>query len=217
MKKLRDIFPADDPLSNLVFRLAIIREDLAIEGLLIVEDSLPKVDRGDIRCRRGYLMRRHILTIHTAIEIFREEGALIQRMITHPLDEQQRRVGRNLEVVRNALNRHWDTLSKWRNTIGGHIDKDLVDRLLREMADLDGWIEVEPDPKKAAPRNHFWRLPYGVFNLATLPEGFDLSDDEAGRKFFSKTGKTIVGLFNMLLPVIDSVIRHQIHRMRAWE
>jgi hypothetical protein len=216
-KKLREVFPADDPLSNLAFRLAIVREDLAIEGLLILEESLPDVDRGDILCRRGYLMRRHILTIHTATDIFRQEGALIERIITSPVDDQERLIGRNLNIARRALNKHWDKLSKWRNTLGGHIDKDLVARLLRDMGDLRGWIELDPDPTRARSKNHFWRLPYGIFNLALLPEGFDLNDDEAGNRFFSESGKTMVGLFKILLPAIDSILRHQIYRMRAWE
>jgi hypothetical protein len=216
-KKLRDIFPPDDALSNLIFRLTVVREDLAMEALLIFEESIPSADRKDVNLRRGYAMRRHFLSIHTAMDIFREEGTLIQRLIAQPTNELEETIGKHLEKVRKVLNKHWDRLAELRNDVGGHIDKEYSSRILKTMGHMEGAIVLEPDPKLASPANHHWRLPYAVFNMGILPEGFDLNDEEAGSEYFAAHGKLMHDLFRTLLPALDNLIRFQIRRMRAWK
>jgi hypothetical protein len=208
-KRLADVFPADDPLSNLVFRLAIIREDLAMEAMLLMQDEL-RADRGDPMCRRAYLARRHILTMHTARDVFGSEGALIQRIISRPENDHERSLGPGLAQARALLNKHFETLAGWRNDLGGHLDRELV---LEKHANLTGPIEVPSHPTRYHTAEHYWRLPYKALMQGLLWNPAKGSEVGSFRDFWI----LLRDLINVLVPTLDAVIRAQIYRQRAWQ
>jgi hypothetical protein len=147
--KLAEFFPPDDPHTSWLFRLMVIRDDLAFEteNLMWVEDE-KHGDRKEDRAtwKTSYFIRRLSVSLLEAWNIFTHDvTSFIKqlddndgKMIAHPL----RQAIKDIERVK-------PTLKNMRDVLGGHVrpKDDAVPTVIRSWSATAGRITISRDPQ----------------------------------------------------------------------
>jgi hypothetical protein len=150
--KLGRVFPAADSLSNVLFRLAVLRDDLVLEVLGLTQESDTFLDRGDSTCRKLYFLRRICLTLHAMQDVLKSPA--INDFCKAPPSDLAKGVSQLIIDAKRGLKKAENDLGLARNKASGHLDEETFQRLLRDESDFDGLIQLG-----ARVRDSFYRLP----------------------------------------------------------
>jgi hypothetical protein len=117
--KLRQWFPADDPLAAPIARLCILREDLLLEMHGVYNEDVRDLDDGWPSFRRMYFLRN---LVRTQSELSRG----IHTLVRHPefkklLDKEPTPVRKQFRMAVRAISRAHQVVRDVRNDICGHV------------------------------------------------------------------------------------------------
>jgi hypothetical protein len=196
---LRDVFPHEHAITRLLFRLAILKEDLRIEmhGMLS-NDFLPLGD-GTPAYHGTYFLRRAVITL---VEI--NKGITNRHLISYlkrlPKDLAENHLDDFL-VNRQVLISNFERINTIRKTLSAHADSIAYDRLLETYRDLDGPIRIAD----AAAESYFG-VAYGAVLLGCLEgeiKGHEDFDRELGRftELITRTAGAAIIAIDILLAV----------------
>jgi hypothetical protein len=140
--KLRRWFPPSDPVATAVAVLCVLREDFLLELRGIIGDDFGALDANDAASRRLYFWRNSLRTL-TEIQDYlnRLNGEAAFRAA---MQRERPEVRETFETLKRELNRaSEDFLRDLRNTLGGHIDRDVIQATLDQMDPLqEGLFDV---------------------------------------------------------------------------
>lgn len=146
-RTLLQLFPYGHERSPLMWRLAIVRDDIAFEfdgAAFAVGDAARSIgsDHGEAMWRIGYFIRRLSVSVLEALNMLDAPGGVMQ---THQLQAEQysHREGlhRGLRDLRKKLGEVDKLLKPIRNSIGGHVRPN--DANPKKGADATESIEVQ--------------------------------------------------------------------------
>ena len=124
-------FPANDPVATSVARLCILREDLYLETLALIEESLPPLDKNTAVWRMTYFWRNSVRTlfeIRSAIEILYSEDEFRNALESQPLPLRDA-----FKSLKDEIVKAHGVLKPIRNSIGGHVLQQAVKKGLSNM------------------------------------------------------------------------------------
>jgi hypothetical protein len=140
--RLRKWFPPNDPVATAVAMLCVLREDFLIELYGIVDDQLGRLDDNDAGYRRTYFWRNSLRTLE-------EIKNVMNRLNSHSefrdaMSKEPPEVSEAFEGLKSSLNKGSDEfLRVLRNTIGGHLDEEMVQATLDGMDPLtEGLVQI---------------------------------------------------------------------------
>ena len=199
-KCLAACFPPRDPLSGLVFRLAILREDLTIEFNGQRIEEITDMDRGDHLARRLYFTRRSFVTLFAMREVLQDSGNVVQEAIESACTKPEATIAERLAVLRATLNKSFDAIKGCRHEAGAHLDPDVFRRVLDEHGTV--WGEMQIGDTYGG---NFWRLAHKAALAALLPPG-TASTNEAMTAEALKVSRTMMELIKGVVPAIDHLV-----------
>jgi hypothetical protein len=136
-------FPYNDPIAASVARLCILREDLYLETMALLEESIPSLDKNSPPWRLMYFWRnsvRTLLEIRSALETLQRDRKFLNSFAAQP-EQFQEAFNKLAQKIRTAH----DLLKDVRNEIGGHVKLQAVKEALSNMdMDSNGLIELGP-------------------------------------------------------------------------
>lgn len=129
--RIRTWFPPDDPLAEIVARLCILREDLALEMHGLDEKELGGLDGNSEEWRRVYFLRSLIRTMK---EITHALEALSRNPeFKHILGTSPAKYRTEFKRVVRGMNSSRGTVKRIRDSLGGHVLSSVIRTALREM------------------------------------------------------------------------------------
>lgn len=121
--KLAELFPADDPRTPWLLRLAMIGDDLRFE--LMSAFSLNKDSTADDTWKAAYFIRKITVTLSEAGNIFRSDVPAWIKTLRNP----DPRFLEAMKVVLKLVNETRPEIDRIRNGIGGHVRPDKIEKL----------------------------------------------------------------------------------------
>jgi hypothetical protein len=140
--RLRKWFPPKDPVATAVAMLCVLREDFLLELYGITNDRIDRLDDNDTGFRRTYFWRNSLRTleeIKNVLNSLNSDATFRDSMSSKPPD-----IKAAFEELKRELNKTSDEfLRDLRNTVGGHLDQEMVQITLDGMnPEREGLIEV---------------------------------------------------------------------------
>lgn len=136
-------FPNNDPIAATVARLCILREDLYLETMALMEESIPSLDKNSPPWRLMYFWRnsvRTLMEIRSALETLQIDKRFLGSLAAQP-EQFQEAFNKLVQKIRAAH----DLLKDVRNEIGAHVKLQAVQEALANMnMDSNGLIELGP-------------------------------------------------------------------------
>lgn len=130
---LGDFFPPDDPLSWWLYRLAVVRDDVAFEVISLAPPSAP--DNTEEVWRVTYFLRRISISLLEADSVFAAEVGAFLKNNAAGLDKDEKMKVRG---AIQTLNKAKPTLEVIRQAMGGHVRPANVDGVIAKHAKRDG-------------------------------------------------------------------------------
>jgi len=199
-KRLDACFPPSDPLSCLVFRLAVLKEDLTIEFYGQRVESIDEMDRGDPLARKLYFTKRSFVTLFAMREVLQDAGSRVQDAIALASTTEEKAIAQSLTTLRTTLNRAFEAVKDYRHQVAAHLDPEVFGRVLEEHGAL--WGEMQVGSRYGG---NYWRLAQKASLAALLPPG-TASTETAMSAEALRVAELMTDLMKAVMPAIDDLV-----------
>jgi DNA mismatch repair ATPase MutS len=189
-----------------VARLCILREDLYLETMALMEESIPSLDKNSPPWRLMYFWRnsiRTLLEIRSALETLQKDKEFLDSISVQP-EKFQEAFNKLVHKIRTAH----EFLKDVRNEIGGHVQLQAVQEALEHM-DMDSNGLIELGPVIAESHHRFASQLVGQILLRDVPNE---SWESHLNEILGKTAE-----LSAALEAIDIVLLAYMDARRLWE
>ncbi|MCC6808505.1 MAG: hypothetical protein IT381_13855 [Deltaproteobacteria bacterium] len=135
-KKLGDLFPFGQALSNVLFRLTIVREDLLLELAGASNAKFKKLDRSEPLARKIYFIRRSCMSLHIALDILNEKS------VKKYVERNDNALSKKMVKLRDRLRTAEKELEFLRNKAVAHLDAGNFNRVLQKAGSLEWFVQL---------------------------------------------------------------------------
>jgi hypothetical protein len=157
---IRKVYPDRDALANLAYRLCVFREDLYLEMVMLSQDTLEPLDRGDPMVRKIYATRRATISLVESSRAMYEPPA--DDLIAHGKAQGYLR---SFDELRAKVQADVAELGQARNKLSAHIDDRRVKQILCKHGDFEGPIQIGNRVMDTA-----YRLPVHAMLMGYVPK-----------------------------------------------
>lgn len=135
-------FPPHDPVSQAMFRIAVLREDLHLELRLLSDHRSKVLKEPDPWITRSYMLRRITVSLWAILEVLQNDRELNDFIRDPPSTRVQQELIDDAIKHRKSLDQHMRTLKSVRNELAAHLDPERAQAILDEYSHFEGPIRV---------------------------------------------------------------------------
>lgn len=173
---LRKFFPPEDDYATCMARLCILREDLWVDIIGILEGPLERLDANGIEWRRLYFFRNYLKTLQeiaSALHTLNCIPEFKRAFEKHYSPSEQKTFKDFCKKIQGS----GDLITEIRNSAGGHIQHNVVAGALKAISpDFTGFWERPFDPEERWSHTHH---PYVTDLVAAIFLAGDRDAEEA--------------------------------------